>query len=87
MIKMTKKEQLRIANDFNLFKQLSASTQIQDVLNTKALDEYDEPDSYAVLYEFDDLLWQMRDTITKYINLLKQEQKIIPELSNAVKDL
>ena len=82
--KMSKKEQSRIAQDFKKVSSLLYLTQVQDVINTKALAEEDETDSYQLLYKFDDLLSQLNDTITEYVQTLEKEQKVTKELQDSI---
>ena len=82
--KMNKKEQSRIAQDFRKVASLVYLSQVQDVMNNKALEEDDETKSYQLLYKFDDLLKQLDDTIAEYVNMLEKEQKVTKELQDSV---
>ena len=82
--KMNKKEQSRIAQDFRKVSSLVYLSQVQDVMNTKALEEEDETKSYQLLYKFDDLLKQLNDTIAEYVNTLEKEQKVTKELKDSL---
>lgn len=82
--KMNKKEQSRIAQDFRKVASLVYLSQVQDVMNNKALEEDDETKSYQLLYKFDDLLKQLDDTIVEYVNMLEKEQKVTKELQDSV---
>lgn len=82
--KMNKKEQSRIAQDFKAVMSLIYSSQVQDVMNCKALEENKETKSYQLLYKFDDLLEQLHDTACEYVKALEKEQKITKELENSL---
>ena len=82
--KMNKKEQSRIAQDFRKVASLVYLSQVQDVMNNKALEEDDETKSYQLLYKFDDLLKQLEDTIAEYVNTLEKEQKVTKELQDSI---
>ena len=82
MNKMTKSEQQKLVVDFTIINNLSQTILVQDIMNTKALDEYDEPKSYKYLYKIDELTQQLTETIQLYIKYLKEEQKVIIELEN-----
>ena len=82
--KMNKKEQSRIAQDFRKVSSLVYLSQVQDVMNNKALAEDDETKSYQLLYKFDDLLKQLEDTIAEYVNTLEKEQKVTKELQDSI---
>ena len=82
--KMNKKEQSRIAQDFRKVASLVYLSQVQDVINNKALEEDDETKSYQLLYKFDDLLKQLEDTIAEYVNTLEKEQKVTKELQDSI---
>ena len=82
--KMNKKEQSRIAQDFKAAMSLIYSSQVQDVINCKALEEDKETESYQLLYKFDDLLQQLLDTAYEYVNTLEKEQKITKELEDSL---
>lgn len=82
--KMNKKEQSRIAQDFKSVTSLIHSTQVQDVMNCKALEEDKETKSYQLLYRFDDLLQQLHDTACEYVKALEKEQKVTKELQDSV---
>lgn len=82
--KMNKKEQSRIAQDFKKVASLVYLSQVQDVMNNKALEEDDETKSYQLLYKFDDLLKQLGDTIAEYVNTLEKEQKVTKELQDSI---
>ena len=82
--KMNKKEQSRIAQDFKKVASLVYLSQVQDVMNNKALEEDDETKSYQLLYKFDDLLKQLKDTIAEYVNTLEKEQKVTKELQDSI---
>ena len=85
--KMNKKEQSRIAQDFKRVMSLIWLSQVQDVMNSKALKEEDEPKSYQLLYKFDDLLTQLHDTACKYVQALKKEQKVAKELKDSLETI
>lgn len=85
MYKMSKKEQKRLAIDFFNIQNLAETILVQDIMNTKALDEYDEPKSYSFLYRIDELTQQLAETVQLYIKALKNEQKIILDLENLIK--
>lgn len=82
MNKMTKSEQQKLVVDFTIINNLSQTILVQDIMNTKALDEYDEPKSYKYLYKIDELTQQLTETVQLYIKYLKEEQKVIIELEN-----
>ena len=82
--KMNKKEQSRIAQDFKAAMSLIYSSQVQDVMNCKALEEDKETNSYQLLYKFDDLLAQLHDTACEYVKELEKEQKITKELEDSL---
>ena len=82
--KMNKKEQSRIAQDFKAAMSLIHSSQVQDVMNCKALEEDEETNSYQLLYKFDDLIAQLHDTVCEYVKALEKEQKITKELKNSL---
>ena len=82
--KMNKKEQSRIAQDFKKVASLVYLSQVQDVMNIKALEEDDETKSYQLLYKFDDLLKQLEYTIAEYVNTLEKEQKVTKELQDSI---
>lgn len=85
MYKMSKKEQRKLAIDFFNIQNLAETILVQDIMNTKALDEYDEPKSYSFLYRIDELTQQLAETVQLYIKALKNEQKIILDLENLIK--
>lgn len=85
MYKMSKKEQKKLAIDFFNIQNLAETILVQDIMNTKALDEYDEPKSYSFLYRIDELTQQLAETVQLYIKALKNEQKIILNLENLIK--
>lgn len=85
MYKMSKKEQKKLAIDFFNIQNLAETILVQDIMNTKALDEYDEPKSYSFLYRIDELTQQLAETVQLYIKALKNEQKIILDLENLIK--
>ena len=82
--KMNKKEQSRIAQDFKKVASLVHLSQVQDAMNNKALEEDDETKSYQLLYKFDDLLKQLENTISEYVNTLEKEQKVTKELQDSI---
>ena len=82
MNKMTKLEQQKLVVDFTIINNLSQTMLVQDIMNTKALNEDDEPKSYKYLYKIDELTQQLTETIQLYIKYLKEEQKVIIELEN-----
>ena len=84
MSKMSKKEQYKLAIDFHNIQTLAEIMSVQDIMNTKALDEYDEPKSYSFLYRIDDLTQQLLEIVQKYLKALKDEQKIIVDLENLI---
>ena len=82
--KMKKKEQSRIAQDFKAVMSLIYLSQVQDVMNSKALREEDETKSYQLLYRFNDLLERLHDTACEYVQTLEKEQKITKELEDSL---
>ena len=82
--KMNKKEQSRIAQDFKRVMSLIWLSQVQGVMNSKALKEEDETKSYHLLYRFDDLLEQLHDTACEYVQALQKEQKVTKELEDSL---
>ena len=70
--------------DFKKVASLVYLSQVQDIINIKALKEDDETKSYQLLYKFDDLLKQLEDTIAEYVNMLEKEQKVTKELQDSV---
>ncbi len=85
--KMNKKEQSRIAQDFKRVMSLIWFSQVQDVMNSKALKEEDETNSYQLLYKFDDLLAQLHDTACEYVQALEKEQKVTKELEDSLETI
>ncbi len=83
--KMSKKDQHKLAIDFQNIKNLAETMLVQDIMNTKALEEHYEPSSYSFLYRIDDLTQQLSETTQMYIKKLKNEQKIIIDLENLIK--
>ena len=81
---MNKKEQSRIAKDFKSVMSLIWLSQVQDVMNSKALKKEDETKSYQLLYRFNDLLEQIHDTACEYVQALEKEQKVIKELEDSL---
>ena len=82
---MSKKDQHKLAIDFQNIKNLAETMLVQDIMNTKALEEHSEPSSYSFLYRIDDLTQQLSETTQMYIKKLKNEQKIIIDLENLIK--
>ena len=85
MSKMTKSEQQKLVVDFAVINYLSQTMIVQDIMNTKTLDEYKEPPSYTYLYKIDALTQELEENVQLYIKTLKDEQKIIVELKNLIK--
>lgn len=85
MSQMSKKDQKKLAIDFFNIKNLAETMLVQDIMNTKALDEYAEPKSYSFLYRIDELTQQLAETVQIYLKELKNEQKIVPDLENLIK--
>lgn len=69
---MNLKEQRILLKDFNNIKGLADTMLVQDIMNTKALDEYDEPASYKYLYSIDELTQKLAETVQLYIKALKK---------------
>ena len=84
--KMSKRDQHNIAITFANINNMYRTSLVQDIMNTKALDDYEEPTSYKYLYTIDELIDRLYNAAFAYTTQLEKEQKVIPELFNSLKD-